>query len=174
MRLAQQGDRQAYARLLKAMIPILRRASVTRWPRASATDIEDAVQEALLALHAARHLYDPARPFLPFLLGILRHRGADVMRRRQIAAREVPIGEIGETSWLATPNTSQEVAVDERRLREAIALLPAHQRSAVEVLKLQGFSLKEASAATGISVAALKVATHRAIRSLRKLLRVQP
>lgn len=38
------------------------------------------------------------------------------------------------------------------------------------MLKLRGLSLKEAAAASGTSIGALKVATHRAINALRKTL----
>ena len=56
-------------------------------------------------------------------------------------------------------------------LREAIADLPAGQRSAIEMLKLRELSLKEAAAASGTSVGALKVATHRAMGALRRKLK---
>ena len=61
----------------------------------------------------------------------------------------------------------------ERREREEEEIglrLPPDQRQAIEMLKLNEMSLKEAAAVSGRSVAALKVATHRAIKSLRKLL----
>jgi RNA polymerase sigma-70 factor (ECF subfamily) len=53
------------------------------------------------------------------------------------------------------------------RLHRALAGLPSGQRQAVELLKLKEMSLKEASEASGMSVAALKVAMHRALKSLR-------
>ena len=48
--------------------------------------------------------------------------------------------------------------------------LPPGQRQAVELLRLKEMSLKEASAASGQSVGALKVAMHRAGKSLREIL----
>jgi RNA polymerase sigma-70 factor (ECF subfamily) len=47
--------------------------------------------------------------------------------------------------------------------------LPAGQRQAVMLLKLQEMSLKEAAVASGQSVPALKVARHRALKNLRRL-----
>jgi RNA polymerase sigma-70 factor, ECF subfamily len=38
------------------------------------------------------------------------------------------------------------------------------------VTKIEGLSLKEASAASGMSIGTLKVATHRALRRLRQIL----
>jgi hypothetical protein len=75
---AQQGDRRAYAALLSAALPWLRSHARARWPRSSPADIEDIVQETLLALHRSLDLYEPSRPVAPFLFGILKLRGADV------------------------------------------------------------------------------------------------
>jgi RNA polymerase sigma-70 factor (ECF subfamily) len=55
-------------------------------------------------------------------------------------------------------------------LRDAVERLPPGQRDAIRMLKLQEMSLKEAAAVSGMTVAALKVATHRAVKSLRKVL----
>jgi RNA polymerase sigma factor (sigma-70 family) len=171
MRAAQAGDRARYAALLTAVIGPLRRAARARWPAAGPAEIEESVQETLPALHASRHLYDPSRPFMPFLLGIMRFRGADVMRRgRRTAARETPIDDLPETSAAFATNSTQEQALDAGALHAAVARLPAGQRQAVELTKLQELSLEEASAASGMSVAALKVATHRGLRTLRKLI----
>jgi RNA polymerase sigma-70 factor (ECF subfamily) len=57
-----------------------------------------------------------------------------------------------------------------RRLRSAIAALPVGQRQAIEMLRLEELSLKEASAMSGQSETALKVAVHRAVKRLRALL----
>ena len=172
MRAAQQGDRVCYGALLAAVIQPLRRAARARWPRADAAAIEDAVQETLLALHTSRHLYDPVRPFMPFLFGIMRFRGADVMRRsRRAGARETPIDDLPETSDAIRTNSDQDKGLESEALRAAIARLPDGQRRAIEMTKLQELSLEEASAQSGMSVAALKVATHRGVQALRKLLR---
>ena len=179
MAAAQHGDQDSYRRLLQSVSPVLARIVRARWPRAAAADIEDAVQETLIALHAARHLYDPRRPVLPFLVGLLRYRGIDVLRRRRrIQDTETALDATdadgpGETFSSVATDTSQEVALDGATLRREIGRLPQQQRQALQMMKLEGMSLKEASAASGMSVTALKVATHRAIQSLRKRLGVK-
>ncbi len=168
---AQQGDRLRYGQLLTAVLPILRRAARARWPQADGAAIEDAVQETLLALHAARRLYDPARPFVPFLLGIMRFRGGDAMRRyRRAGARETPIDTIPETTGALMTNTTPDAGLEAASLRAAIARLPSGQRRAIELTKLAELSLEEASATSGMTVAALKVATHRGLRALRRMM----
>lgn len=171
MQAAQQGDGRAYVRLLRSIMPVLGRAARSRWPRATAADIEDVVQETLLAFHSARRSYDTTRPVLSFLLAILRFRGADVIRRRRwTAVNEMGMDDPGEPAAPLAMEFDQETAVDGGRLRELIRCLPSQQRQALEAMKLGEMSLREASAATGTSVIALKVATHRAIRTLRKRL----
>ena len=65
----------------------------------------------------------------------------------------------------------ERAEVDTTALHEAIEHLPPDQRQAIRLLKLKEMSLKEAALATGRSVSALKAATHRAIKSLRKILK---
>ncbi|MGC8476025.1 MAG: sigma-70 family RNA polymerase sigma factor [Acetobacteraceae bacterium] len=171
MAAAQAGDARAYAALLRAVLPALRRAARSRWPGLDPATIEDAVQETLLALHAARQLYDPTRPFLPFLYGVMRFRGGDAVRRhRRRSAGHVPIDDLDETSAALATNTTQDQTLDEATLRDAIARLPPGQRQALELTKLRELSLEQAAAESGQSVTALKVATHRGIKALRRLL----
>ncbi len=171
MAAAQAGDAVAYRRLLAAVLVPLRGAARARWPRAEPADIEDAVQETLLALHASRHLFDPARPFLPFLLGILRFRGTDSMRRRwREARRTTNLDGVDETSAALATNRDDWVALDAEKVRTLLPELPEGQRKAIELLKLREMSLRDASRETGMTEGALKVATHRALRALRRRL----
>ncbi len=165
---AQAGDRGAYRRLLEEITPYLRSLAARRMPNRS--DVEDAVQDALLTIHAVRHTYDPSRPFGPWLVAIASRRVVDGLRRRgRTGARESPLDAEHET--FAAPEANyHEAASEARALREAVESLPPGQRDAIRMLKLQEMSLKEAAAASGMTVAALKVATHRALKSLRKVL----
>jgi RNA polymerase sigma-70 factor (ECF subfamily) len=164
---AQGGDRDAYRRLLEAIVPYLR-SLVLRHQRNFA-DVEDAVQDILLTLHAIRHTYDPARPFTPWLVAIARRRIVDRLRRQmRFASREVVL-DPGHETFAAPGSNLQEAAWNRRTLRKAMDRLPAGQRQAVMLLKLQEMSLKEAAVASGQSVPALKVARHRALKNLRRL-----
>ena len=165
---AQNGDADAYRRLLEDATPYLR--SLVRRHRDLSGETEDVVQDILLTLHAVRHTYDPGRPFGPWLVAIARRRIVDRLRRRgRVAAAETSLEPEHET--IAATGTNIPVTVARRReLEEAIAALPAGQRQAVLLLKLQGMSLKEAALESGMSIAALKVASHRAIKALRVML----
>jgi RNA polymerase sigma-70 factor, ECF subfamily len=170
MALAQDGDRRAYRTLLQDMTPYLR-ALASRCFR-EPSDIEDAVQDVLLTIHAVRHTYDPGRPFGPWLVAIANRRIIDRLRRHMRArAREVELSAEHETfSPEATNVHIDDAPADQAALHAAITTLPRDQREAISLLKLKEMSLKEAALASGRSISALKVATHRAIKSLRKRL----
>jgi RNA polymerase sigma factor (sigma-70 family) len=173
MRQAQNGDADAYRALLTAVTPRIRRVVRARRGFFDVADTEDLVQDVLLSIHSVLATYDPSRPFTPWLMAIVRNRLVDAARRygRQ-HAHETQVDDVHVTFDEAAANTADEGIGDLELLKQAIQTLPAGQRQAIELLKLQELSLKEASAATGTSISALKVATHRAIVSLRRILGV--
>jgi RNA polymerase sigma-70 factor, ECF subfamily len=129
----------------------------------------------LLTVHAVRHAYDPRRPFGPWLVAIANRRIIDRLRRQtRNRSREIKFSSEHET-FLPDPtnlrSSFDEMSADEVTLHAAIDHLPPDQRQAIRLLKLKEMSLNEAALASGKSVSALKVATHRAIKSLRRLLR---
>ncbi|MGE3342869.1 MAG: sigma-70 family RNA polymerase sigma factor [Vicinamibacterales bacterium] len=167
---AQAGDAEAYLALLTAITPTIRQWIRKRRGFLGDADVEDVLQDVLLSLHAVRATYDPARPFAPWLAAIVRHRLVDAARRygRQ-GSHEVRVDDPDVTFSLPAANSQEEYG-DSEALAHAIDALPRRQRQAIELLKMQELSLKEASAATGLSIGALKLATHRAMTSLRRSL----
>ena len=165
---AQQGDREAYRQLLTEITPYLR--SIARRMGVSPAEIEDAVQDALLTIHVIRHTFDPGRPFGPWLVTIARRRIVDHLRRRQRrTAAETDI-ELRPETFAAAETNRYEPPLGGGQLRRAIEQLPVGQRRAIIMLKLREMSLKDAARESGLSIAALKVATHRGLRTLRRLL----
>jgi RNA polymerase sigma-70 factor (ECF subfamily) len=168
MAAAQAGDASAYRTLLEAVAPYLRALASRR--HRDARDIEDAVQDILLTVHQIRHTYDPGRPFGPWLVAIANRRLVDRLRRQgRTSARETALAPHDETFAAPEANLYPD-AMEQGALRAAVAGLPPRQREAITLLKLQELSLKEASAASGLSVASLKVSVHRGMKNLRKLL----
>ena len=136
MAAAQAGDRAAYERLLREILPFLR-ALLARQQR-TPDRIEDVVQDVLLTVHRVRHTYDPARPFGHWLAAIARRRSIDALRRRgRTEAAEISDGHAYET--FADPRANREIEARDRAggLSPAIARLPRGQREAVELLKLR-------------------------------------
>jgi RNA polymerase sigma factor (sigma-70 family) len=168
MRKAQDGDQSAYASLLREVLPILKRVVQAKLGFLPVMDREDLVQDILLSLHAARATYDPARPFKPWLMTIAHNRMVDQARRNaRRTANEVAVDEYPTDVADADAGAAADRYGDPEELRRAIRVLPKGQRSAVELLKLREMSLKEAAEATGMSISALKVSVHRAIKTLR-------
>jgi RNA polymerase sigma-70 factor (ECF subfamily) len=171
MAAAQAGDAHAYEHLLHAVGEISRRIIRRRLGFVRTDDVDDLVQDVLLSVHAVRATYDPRRAFLPWLYAIVRNRVADRARvHGRSTAHEIVFDDLDVTFAAADTNLSGAEYGDREALRDAIATLPRGQRDAIELLKLKGLSLKEAAATTGTSVGALKVATHRAMATLRRIL----
>jgi RNA polymerase sigma factor (sigma-70 family) len=172
MAAAQNGDAAAYRALLNRCVPVL--AVTIRAQGLRGDAVEDIVQDALLAVHRARHTYDPARPFLPWLRAIARRRAIDALRRRgrhqrhevQAAQGYEIFPDPGETA-----DSRLEVRDQQRQISSAMQALPEAQRQALEQLGMEARSLDDAATATGRSKGALKVNLHRAIKALRASLR---
>lgn len=165
---AQEGDQDAYRRLLLDITPYIRAIISRRLPNAS--DVEDAIQDVLLTVHSVRHTYDPGRPFAPWIATIANRRAIDSVRRiMRTQGRQTSLEPIHETFASSETNIEESVSNDDV-LSKAIADLPQKQKEAVTLLKLREMSLKEASAASGMSVASLKISMHRALKSLRKFI----
>lgn len=164
---AQQGESAAYERLLRELLPHVRRQVQRRWFDASG--VEDVVQNVLVSIHRARHTYRPERPLLPWVNAISRNAVVDALRERgRRAQREVSLDAPG----VAEPAAPESPAGARRaelqpELQQALERLPAAQRQAVSLIHLEGLSVAEAADRAGVSRAALKVRAHRGYRALR-------
>jgi RNA polymerase sigma factor (sigma-70 family) len=167
MAAAQAGDGAAYDALLRDCLPLI--ASVARGRGVPPETVDDVVQETLMAVHRARHTYDPGRSFTAWLRAIAERRAIDALRgqgRRR--AREVHDPAAYEAHADDGDAAAAALAAERgARLRRAVAALPEGQRQAVEQLSLAERSLAEAAEATGRATGALKVNLHRALKTLR-------
>ena len=169
MRAAQSGDRAAYERLLREISPLIR--ALVRRHCSNRADIEEVVQDTLLTVHRVRHTYDPSRPFCPWLAAIAWSRSIDALRRRiRVSKHETPEHGAYETFSDAAANSDLEGVRSAEEVQDLLQVLPPRQREALQALKLKEMTLAEASLASGQSVAALKVNTHRALKALRALI----
>ena len=157
---AQHGNREDYRALLEDIGPLLL-GWLRRW-LADSADLADVYQDTLVHLHRARHTYDPARPFEPWLFAIARHCAADHGRRRHQRRWEVLVDDL--------PEVAAEPEQDSPALVEALQSLPRPQREAFSMLKLEGLSVGAAASRAGVTPGALKVRAHRAYKTLKGLL----
>jgi RNA polymerase sigma factor (sigma-70 family) len=171
MSAAQDGEHAAYDLLLRMIIPVIRRFLTSRTKAISGPDLEDIVQDVLLSLHQARATYDPNRPFLPWLFAIARNRLTDRGRRQaRLWKNEIGVERLPETFLDPEANKLSDVYRDPEALRVSMADLPEGQRVALDLMKIRGLSVTEASQQSGMSSIALRVAVHRAIKTLRSKL----
>lgn len=157
---SQAGDAAAQSRLLTRLAGHLRAYFARRLGR-SALDVEDLVQEVLLAVHLKRATYDPRFDFTPWVFAIARYKLIDQFRRAG-GRINVPLDDAGE---LLAAENPEEGAV-RRDVASLLARLPPRQRSLLSDVKLQGYSMEEAAGRAGISVTAAKVAVHRTMKRL--------
>lgn len=165
MRAARAGDDAAYRDLLTAMAPVLRHAAAAALRRAGQGngEVEDIVQETLLAIHLKRHTWDGAQPLAPWVHAILRHKVIDVLRRRGRRA-EVPVDPFIET--LPDAQADPDAAGDTTRL---LARLEPRARAIVTALALEDRPVPAVAKDLNMSEGALRVALHRALKKLAAL-----
>ena len=157
-----EGDRGAHARLLSELGGYLR-AYYGRRLGPGAADLEDLVQEALLAVHLKRETWDRGQLFTPWAYAIARYKLLDHFRRTG-RRQAIPLEDAGE---LIAEGNPEEGAV-RRDVSTLLAKLPAKQRALIADVKLSGLSMEEAAAKAGMSVTATKVSIHRAMKTLGK------
>jgi RNA polymerase sigma-70 factor (ECF subfamily) len=164
------GDEAAYRQALE-MIAARLRAYFKRRLASLPDDVEDLVQETLLALHLQRATYDRSVPLGAWAHAIARHKLVDLWRRRGRRQVEVSLELDDASEALAVSQSEAQPA--RRDLSVLLALLPAAQRDAILMIKVEGLTVTEASARSGVSVSALKVQVHRGLARLAALVRQQ-
>lgn len=165
------GDALAYRRFLQATATHLRaflRRRLSRWP----DEVEDLVQEALLAIHNQRLSYDAGVPLTSWVYAIARYKLIDWLRRHaRQDSLHYSLDDVDEGEH-ALFSGSDEAAGDARRdLTKLLALLPDKQRDAIILTKLEGLSVREAADNLQMSDAAIKVSVHRGLKALATILR---
>ncbi|WP_288107536.1 sigma-70 family RNA polymerase sigma factor [Limnobacter sp.] len=164
---AQGGNSADYRSALALMTQRLR-AFFANKLQGLPDEVEDMMQETLIALHNKRGTYDPAYPVSAWMFAIARHKLVDLHRRRgRTEALHDHIDSVDE-SELASEVAEQSAARDVGQL---LNKLPDAQRVAIELTKLEGLSIEEAARQTGSTVAAVKVQVHRGLKALAARLR---
>ncbi len=163
MRAANRGDAIAYRRLLSALAPALRAFARRAFARSglSGEEVEDAVQETLLAVHLKRHTWDEGQPLTPWVKAIARNKVIDALRKKK-GSFHVPIDDVIDT--LADDRTSDlGQAAD---VANAVSHLKARDREIVVAMSIEGKSARDVAEKLAITEGAVRVALHRALKTL--------
>lgn len=160
---ARTGNARAYNAFLLELATLLR-PFVRRHLRRRDNDIEDVLQDVLLAIHAHRESYQVSRQTLTaWIYAIARYKLIDHLRREGLRAHIALDG--ADDLFAAETADAGDV---ERDLNRLVAQLPETQRKIVRLVKIEGRSVREAAQASGISETAVKVNVHRAIKNLMR------
>ncbi len=164
---AQAGDETAYRESL-ARIAARLRAYLRRRLQGLPDEVEDLVQDILLALHLHRGTYDPAVPVSAWVLAIAKHKLVDLWRRRgRRDDLHDALDDVAPSALVAVPADGEA----QRDLGKLLEQLPAAQREAILLTKVEGLSVAEASLRTGASESAIKVQVHRGLQRLARLVK---
>lgn len=155
----QNGDRLAYEALL---------TEVVRQRLHDVDGREEVVQDILLCIHRDRHTYDLERPFGPWMYAITRHRLSDHLERQRRRSQIEVLGDV-ETEDLAAADARASAQRAPGIVRHALAQLSKAQREIIQMRKLDGLSVAEIPAKTGLTASAVKVTAHRRSKRLRAL-----
>jgi RNA polymerase sigma-70 factor, ECF subfamily len=162
-----QGDQRAYRAALDLLSRYLR-AFLRKRLMAQPAEVEDLLQESLLAIHLNRHTYDTSQLFTPWAYTITRHKLIDFTRRH--ARTQAPLEPLDEAHELLASQDDQahEAHRDVHRL---LNQLPDRHRLPIVHTKLEGLSVAEAAALTGMSESAIKIGVHRGLKALAALMK---
>jgi RNA polymerase sigma-70 factor (ECF subfamily) len=160
MRRSLRGDARAHEAMLRLLAPILR-SYFRRRIRGNEEDVEDLVQESLIAIHTRRSTYDPSRPLSPWVFAIAKYKFVDFLRRRKRAGASVELTE--ECAW-ENPGDDASARLD---IESVLATLPDKQARAIRSMQINGETAGETAARFGWSESDAKVSAHRGLKSLR-------
>ena len=161
------GDNAAYRAFLQGLSAHLR-AFFRKRLAALPNEVEDLVQESLLAVHNQRHTYDADLPLTAWVHAIAKYKLVDLLRRRASRDRlDDPLDD--ELDVFAVSET--EAADARRDIAKLLARLPDRQRLPIVHMKLEGLSVAETARLTGMSESAVKVGVHRGMKALAAMAR---
>lgn len=161
------GDAKAYSRFLEELARHLRGYLRRRIPQLH-DDVEDIVQEVLLAVHNARHTYRPDEPLTAWVHAIARYKLMDFFR---VHARRDALNDPLDDHENLFAAAVDEPAQARRDIRKLLDTLPDKQRLPIVHVKLEGLSVKETAQITGLSESAVKVGVHRGLKALAAKIR---
>jgi RNA polymerase sigma-70 factor (ECF subfamily) len=158
------GDATAHRLLLERLSRLLRGYYKRRLAQIgrSATEAEDLMQEALLAIHTRRNTYDPGEPLTPWIHAIARYKLIDHLRRTRASRTDVPIDDAADI--IAHDDHSDAESAHD--LGKLMSQLPDKMQRAIQYVKLDGLSVAEAASRCGISESDVKISVHRGLKAL--------
>lgn len=159
------GDSRAQHALRTALVPVLRRFYVRRM--GNAADLEDLVQDTLIAVHTRRASWDRDRPFGPWLYAVARYKMIDHFRRARV---EVGYDDVAE---LLGDGGFEEAVSARLDVDAALDTLTPKQAATIRATKIDGLSIAETATRDALSEADVKISVHRGLKALARRMRIE-
>lgn len=161
---ANAGDSRAYAQFLQTVTPVLRGVVRAKGYSLGEAGCEDVLQEVLLAIHLKRHTWQEGTPVRPWLYAITRYKVADAFRARgkTVVLQIDDFAEVLPAELGPDPTEASDMA-------KMIGMLDARSAEIVRKICLEGSSSGATGQALNMSEGAVRVALHRALKSLTLL-----
>jgi RNA polymerase sigma-70 factor, ECF subfamily len=157
------GDASSYASVLNAISGYLRSFFKKRL-LSHPSDVEDLVQDTLMAIHQKRHTYQSDQPLTAWMYAIARYKWVDHLRAH--GRRSNLHDDIDDWADSLSVDSEEDTSDAHKDLDTVLADLPVRQREAIEHTRLHGLSISETALRTGQSESAVKVNIHRGLKTL--------
>jgi RNA polymerase sigma-70 factor (ECF subfamily) len=161
------GDAAAYRMFLDELATHVR-SFLRRRLKGLPDEVEDLLQELLLAVHNKRHTYAPKQPLTAWVQAIARYKLVDLLRRRSRSDLLTDSLDEDDQVFATTANDAAEARYDVAKLLRG---LPDRQRLPIQYVKIEGASVTDTAVRTGMSESAVKVGIHRGLKALAERIR---
>ncbi len=163
MRETQQGDSVSYRELMLSLSGFLK--NYLRRRIFEKNDIEEVIQEVLLALHKSKHTYDLEKPFMGWFMSVVEYKITDYIRAKQKQNAHLGLESIAEVFQAAQIDSDLKLDIE-----TALQNLSHKEKAVITELKIKGYSVSEVASSLNLSEANVKVIAHRAYNQLKKQL----
>lgn len=115
-----------------------------------------------MAIHTRRHTFDTSQLVTPWVYAIARYKFLDHLRRTRGSVRDISVDDADDLPALADLE-AVDSGIDLERL---LGRLPSKTQMAFRYVKVEGLTVREAAARSGMSESAIKVSIHRGMKTL--------
>lgn len=161
MLMTQAGDSLSYRNLMLSLSEFLK--NYLRRRIFEKNDIEEVIQEILLALHKSKHTYDSDKPFMGWFMSIVEHKITDYIRVKQKQNSQLNLESLAQVFQDAQVDSDLKLDIE-----SALNNLSQNEKAVITQLKVNGYSVAEVALALGLSESNVKVIAHRAYNQLKK------
>lgn len=161
---AQAGDKAAYTKLLRDIMPFIQKVIARRL--ANPDWVDDITQDALMSVHKSLKTYDPSQSFRPWLMAIVNFRRTDYLRKHY-RIRDQKEKAASHALFIEDSVTTPTLAGELKDIERALKGLPAKQERIFRMVKIEGHTIADVAQQLDMTESAVKVSAHRTMKKLQ-------